>query len=85
MFNLTKVVLPANNLAIDKINTFNSLMNNINKEFYRNNIPQVCIDSKKISSLIKNNLESLNKIEPHYHWNEIKDLMEFIPEQLCRE
>ena len=44
-----------------------------------------CIDAKKISSLIKNNLESLNKIEPYYHWNEIKDLMEFIPKQLCRE
>ncbi len=64
---------------------FNKLMDNIEENFKNNNLEKACSNSILIKDLINKNSTSLKSIQPNYSWDEIKDLMDIIPLQLCKK
>jgi len=67
-----------------KFKEFNELTRIIEKSQENNKLDILCINSKKASNLIHNNLKNLINIEPKYDWVEIKELLDEISSQICK-
>ena len=71
------------NLKNSNLEQFNQLLLKIESSIKNNNYSQACLNSKKASDLINNNLIMFEKLEENYHWEEMQELLEVIPNQFC--
>ena len=60
-------------------------MENIEKEFRRDNLPAACIQAKKAAKVIAQNRSGLNRLEPDYNWKEIEKVLLDVPRKFCSQ
>ncbi len=72
------------NLAKDRLLMFNNSLNNIEEYMQRNNADFICSESNSAIKLLDQNRIRFEKLEPKYNWNEIRDLLNKLTKQVCR-
>ena len=90
IFSYFPIELKSNNSekskeALSSLSKVNQYLERLEQSLKTNRYKESCVQSRETIRIIKLNSTELTKIEPHYHWEEIKDLLIKISLDSCNK